>query len=145
MTRNMHAYMLPCYIQSPELHADLFSRHASPLEVYVFVAVANRGEDVMSDEILSSIQWKAGIKEAEWPKCAAPRLVYDSVLRDTYARIRTYYVRLNVFGENKRHPLEVRSRDRHTCRTCVQKFRSISYKTSWTYEVSNFLRKTCVF
>ena len=34
----------------PELHADLFSRHASPLEVYVFVAVANRGEDV-SDEI----------------------------------------------------------------------------------------------
>ena len=34
-----------------ELHADLFSRHASPLEVYVFVAVANRGEDVMSDEI----------------------------------------------------------------------------------------------
>ena len=39
----------------PELHADLFS-HASPLEVYVFVAVANRGEDVMSDEIFSSIQ-----------------------------------------------------------------------------------------
>ena len=35
----------------PELHADLFSRHASPLEVYVFVAVANRGEDVMPDEI----------------------------------------------------------------------------------------------
>ena len=35
----------------PELHADLFSRHASPLEVYVFVAIANRGEDVMSDEI----------------------------------------------------------------------------------------------
>ena len=35
----------------PELHADLCSRHASPLEVYVFVAVANRGEDVMSDEI----------------------------------------------------------------------------------------------
>ena len=34
-----------------ELHADLFSRHVRPLEVYVFVAVANRGEDVMSDEI----------------------------------------------------------------------------------------------
>ena len=34
-----------------ELHADLFSRHASPLEVDVFVAVANRGEDIMSDEI----------------------------------------------------------------------------------------------
>ena len=38
-----------CFI--PELQADLFSRHASPLEVYVFLAVANRGEDVMSDEI----------------------------------------------------------------------------------------------
>ena len=34
-----------------ELHADLFSHLASPLEVYVFVAVANRGEDIMSDEI----------------------------------------------------------------------------------------------
>ena len=62
----------------PELHGDLFSRHASPLEVSVSVAVANRGEDVISDEILSSIQWKAATKEAEWPKCAAPRLVYDS-------------------------------------------------------------------
>ena len=35
----------------PELHADLFSRHASPLEVCAFVAVAERGENVMSDEI----------------------------------------------------------------------------------------------
>ena len=34
-----------------ELHADLFSRHAGPLEVYVFVAVDGRDEDVMSDEI----------------------------------------------------------------------------------------------
>ena len=33
-------------------HADLFSRHASPLEVYVLVlAVDESGEDVMSDEI----------------------------------------------------------------------------------------------
>ena len=35
----------------PGLHADLFSRHTSPLEVYVFVAVDERGEDVLSDEI----------------------------------------------------------------------------------------------
>ena len=34
-----------------ELHADLFSRHTSPLEVCVFVAVYDRGKDVMSDEI----------------------------------------------------------------------------------------------
>ena len=35
----------------PELHADLFSRHASSLEVYVFVAVEEIGEDAISDEI----------------------------------------------------------------------------------------------
>ena len=34
-----------------ELHGDLFSRHASPLEGYVFVAVDERSEDFMSDEI----------------------------------------------------------------------------------------------
>ena len=34
-----------------ELHGDLFSRHASPVEVYVFVAVDERGEHAMSDEI----------------------------------------------------------------------------------------------
>ena len=34
-----------------KLHADLSSRHVSPLEVYAFVAVDDRGEDVLSDEI----------------------------------------------------------------------------------------------
>ena len=35
-----------------ELHGDLFSRNASPLEVYyVFVAVDERGEHVTSNEI----------------------------------------------------------------------------------------------
>ena len=33
-----------------ELHTDLFSGHAGPLEVYTFVAVATR-DDVMSNEI----------------------------------------------------------------------------------------------
>ena len=40
-----------CCTTLPEIHADFFGRNASPLQVYVFVAVANRGEDVMSDEI----------------------------------------------------------------------------------------------
>ena len=45
-------YVLCCPIlQLAELHAYLFSRRASPLEVNVFVAVDGRGEDVMSDEI----------------------------------------------------------------------------------------------
>ena len=34
----------------------------------------------MSDEFFSSIQWKAAIKEAEWPKCATSRLVHDLAL-----------------------------------------------------------------
>ena len=59
-------------------------------------------------------------------------LRFSTLLRDMNARIRTYYVRPNIFGENKKHPPEVRSREGHKCRTCVQKFRSISYKTSWT-------------
>ena len=42
----------------PELHGDLFSRHASPLEGYVFVAVDEIGEDVMSDEIFRRNNWK---------------------------------------------------------------------------------------
>ena len=36
-----------------------------------------------------------------------------------YARIRTYYLRPYIFGENEKPPPEVRSRDGHTCRTCV--------------------------
>ena len=36
----------------PELHADLFIHHASTLEVYAFVAVDERGEDVISDDIV---------------------------------------------------------------------------------------------
>ena len=62
-------------------------------------------------------------------------LWFGTLLRDMYARIRTYYVRPNIFGENKKHPSEVRSRHGHTCRTCVQKFRSISYKTSSRYRI----------
>ena len=50
-------------------------RQERPLEGYVFVAVDETGEDVMSHEIyLSSKQWKTGKKEAWRPKCADRRL-----------------------------------------------------------------------
>ena len=45
------AIKLERHITLPYLHTDLFSHYASPLEVYVFVAVDEKGEDVMSDEI----------------------------------------------------------------------------------------------
>ena len=41
----------PLLLLLPKLHGDLFSRHASPSGVYVFVAVDERGADVMPDEI----------------------------------------------------------------------------------------------
>ena len=46
----------------PVLHADLFSRHGSPLEVYVFLAVEERGEDVMSDAICRRCNGKQQIR-----------------------------------------------------------------------------------
>ena len=39
------------YITLAELHPRLFSRYASPSEVYVSMAVDDRGEHVTSDEI----------------------------------------------------------------------------------------------
>ena len=46
-----------------------------------------------------------------------------------------YHVRPNTSGESKKHPPKVKSRDGHICGTCVQNFRSISYKKSWTYRL----------
>ena len=51
-------------VSLPASHVDLFSRHASPLEVYVFVVIDGRGEDVMSDDISASMQRKTAKKEA---------------------------------------------------------------------------------
>ena len=55
-----------------EFHGDWFSRRASPLEVYVFVAVDERGEDVVSDEICRRNngkleRWRRGGRSAQLP------------------------------------------------------------------------------
>ena len=68
------------HILLAELHADLFSRHASPLEVCVFVAVDERGERCYVRRGWLSMQRRTEKKEAWWPKCAAHRPVYDSAL-----------------------------------------------------------------
>ena len=39
------------YVKLADFHADLFSRHANAVDVYVFVTVDERGEDIVSDEI----------------------------------------------------------------------------------------------
>ena len=53
-----HGHMVRCTCVLAELYADFFSRHASPLEIYVFMAVANRGKDVMPDEIFRRFNGK---------------------------------------------------------------------------------------
>ena len=63
-----------------EMHADLFSRHASRLEVYVFCDGRRKRCRCFVRRDLSSMQRKPAKKEAWRPKCAAPRLVYDSAL-----------------------------------------------------------------
>ena len=72
----------PRYITLPELHADLFSHHVSPLEVYVCGGRQKRGCYVRRD--LSSIQRKTTKKEAWRPKCAAPRLGFEQNQKATY-------------------------------------------------------------
>ena len=53
LTRNndFFPWRMGCFLILDELHADLFSRYASPLEVCVFMAVNESGEDVLSDEV----------------------------------------------------------------------------------------------
>ena len=98
-----------------ELHADLFSRHASPLDVYVFAAVDDRSEDVMSDNIFRRCNGKQqrrrrggrSVQLSNWfmilhssSRHLSTWYTYYVLL--IYARsIRTtYYARPNTFGEN---------------------------------------------
>ena len=61
----------------PNLHADLFSRHASPLEVRVLWRSTKEVWRCFVRRDLSSMRRKTAKKEAWRPKCAAPRLGYE--------------------------------------------------------------------
>ena len=86
-----------------ELHGDLFSRHVGPLELYVFVAVDERGEHVMSDEICRRCNGKPQRRRVAAEVCSPQtRLWFCTLLRDIYARIRTYYTYDQIHSaENK--------------------------------------------
>ena len=79
-----------------------------------------------------SMQRKTARKEAWWPKCAAPRLVYDATLfsETFYARTRTYYNYDQIYSGKKESPLGGQVMG-WTC-TCVQNFREYLLETSWT-------------
>ena len=64
----------------PELHADLFSRHASPLELYVFVAIDER-DDVMSNEIFRRCNGKQQRRRRGGRKTQLHDWVMDKIIR----------------------------------------------------------------
>ena len=115
-----------------ELHADLFSRHASPSVVYAFAAVDERGEEVFRRD-LSSIPRETA--KEEWrPKCAAPRMVYGSTL--SFETFMNVYVRTTYDQIHSTKKEEENQREGQVsgwgCRTCVQNCRVYRLKTTWT-------------
>ena len=84
-----------------ELHGDLFSRHASPLEGYVFVAVDDRGEEVSSDEICRRCNGKQQRRRRGGRSVQPPDWLM--ILTFTHVCIITYYVHDQMYStKNKK-------------------------------------------
>ena len=86
-----------------ELHGDLFSHHASPVVVYVFVVVDERGEQVMSDEICRRCN---GTQQGRRFGGRSVQLLdsfmfLHSASRHAYTYTYVLYVRPNIFSEKK--------------------------------------------
>ena len=64
-----------------ELYADLFSRHASPLEFCAFLAVDERGENVTSDEICRRCNGKPQIRRRGGRSVQLPDWVMNKIKR----------------------------------------------------------------
>ena len=135
-----------------ELHADLFSRHASPLEAHVFVAVdEKRGEDVNHcvRRDLSSMQRKTRRRGGRRKVYSSQTVFFNdfALLFETFimhvSSIRKYYVRPNIFGEKKKSSPEVRSRDEDVEKCVCAKIQGLSLKTG--VGIRTVVRKTCVF
>ena len=119
------------------MHGDLFSRwrHASPLDVYVFVVVDERGEHIMSDDICRRCNGKQQGMRRGGRNVQLP----DSfmVLRPSSRHSCTYtyvlYVRPNIFRgkKSKKPPSEVRSSDGHVLVCKIWGYISWT-ETAWT-------------
>ena len=89
-----------------ELHGDLFSRHASPLEGYVFVMIDDRGEDVLSDEICRRCNGKQQRRRRGGRSVQPP----DCIPTFMHACIRTHYVHDQKYsGEKQKRNNPLRS------------------------------------
>ena len=123
-----------------ELHGDLFSHHSCPLEVYVFVAVDERGEHVRwlgrdrvspCRSMLCPKRFVIVVRENSEEGGVAAEVCSSSqtrwwfcTLRDIYARIHTYYTYDQIYSAGEKEtPSEIRSRDRHVLQVSVQNFR----------------------
>ena len=94
------------------------------------------------------MQRKIAKKKAWRPKCAAPRLVYDSTLFfETFMHVRVYvgttYDQIYSMKEKKKKkPPEVRSRDGYMYNMCA-KLQGLSLKNG--ADIRAFVRKTSAF
>ena len=126
-----------------ELHADVFSRLASPLEVYVFAAVDERSEHGMFDEICRRCNGKqlrsrrdgGSMELPDWFMTlhSSSRHLCTSKVRTT-VRI-TKHITKHIRRQKEKTSPEVRSRDGHD-------FQGLSLENgvdAWT-----LVRKTCV-
>ena len=108
-------------VQLAELHADLFSRHDSPFEVYVFVTVAKRGDEVMPDKISRRCNGKQQTLRGRGGRSVQLPDWFMILLSFMPVYVRTYYVRGydQMYSSKKRGKApEVRSRDRHIEHVC---------------------------
>ena len=121
----------------PELHADLFSCHACPLEFYVFVAVDERGESVMSDEICRRCSGTQQRRRHDGRSVQVPDgfMILHSSSRHLcmyrYVLRTTKYIRRKKLKE----PPPGDQVSGWTCRICVQNFRVYLLKTAWTFKL----------
>ena len=121
----LRALLIPYFFALlAEFYAELFSRHASPLEVYVFVAVGDGGYDAMPDDI-RRVQRKTAKQRRRRSGCSVQLPDWFMILHSSSIHLCTHaYVRLNIFGEKTTPPGDQVSG--WTCRTCVQSSGSVS-------------------
>ena len=128
-----------------EVHADLFSRHASSLVYKFFFVVVDEGDECYVRRELSSTQRKTVTnKEARRRKCVAPRLVCDSALSLFFETFIHVYVRTTYdqtcLAKKRKNGGQVSG---WTRRTCVQHFRVYLIKMAWGFRF--WCGKTCAF
>ena len=106
-----------------ELHGDLFSRHASPLEVYVLWRSTKRREHFMSDEICRRCNGKQqgrrrGGRSVQLPDSFV--ILHSSSRHFMHVYIRTIITTKYIQRKKKKAPSEVRSRGWTCTRAKIQ-------------------------